>query len=103
MSLQPGAESEEPGADRVVAPIKPFFSEDSPMKQPHKRHRSGHAHDATTPEESAHEERMLDDALEQSFPASDPPAPAMPHDTSPGSKDAPVKRPSRSRKASRKH
>lgn len=77
------------------------------MKQPHvrynKRHRSGRAHDASTPEESAHEERMLDDALEQSFPASDPPAPAMPHDTSPGSKDAPAKRPSRSRKASRKH
>jgi hypothetical protein len=46
---------------------------------------------------------MLDDALDQTFPASDPPAQTMPHDTSPGSKDAPPKRSPRSRKASRKH
>lgn len=36
-----------------------------------------------------HDDRMLDKALEDSFPASDPPAPAQPHDRSPGSKDAP--------------
>ena len=34
---------------------------------------------------------MLDEALEESFPASDPPAQTQPHDTSPGSKDAPEK------------
>lgn len=36
-----------------------------------------------------HDERMLDKALEDTFPASDPPAQTQPHDRSPGSKDAP--------------
>lgn len=76
------------------------------MKQPQvrsKHPRSGRVHDAGAQKESGHEEQMLDDALDQTFPASDPPAQTMPHDTSPGSKDAPPKRSPRSRKASRKH
>jgi hypothetical protein len=68
----------------------------------HKRHRSSPAQD-TAKEESEHQERMLDDALEQTFPTSDPPAQTMPHDTSPGSRDAPAKPSSRNRKSSRKH
>lgn len=35
------------------------------------------------------EERKLDEALEETFPASDPPAATQPHDRSPGSRDAP--------------
>lgn len=38
----------------------------------------------------ADEDRQLDEALEDSFPASDPPAPAQPHDKSPGSTDRPA-------------
>ncbi|MNC84675.1 hypothetical protein D3C83_02340 [compost metagenome] len=68
-----------------------------------KRPRSRRTPDTGARKESGHEERMLDDALDQTFPASDPPAQTMPHDTSPGSKDAPPKRSPRSRKASRKH
>lgn len=73
------------------------------MKQPqvrYKRHRSTGAGNAPGKEESAEEERMLDDALDQTFPASDPLAPTMPHDTSPGSKDAPPKKRSPDRKSS---
>ena len=76
------------------------------MKQPQvraKHPRSGHAHDPAAQKESAHEERMLDDALDQTFPASDPPAQTQPHDTSPGSKDAPPTGSPKSRKPSRKH
>jgi hypothetical protein len=76
------------------------------MKQPqvrYKRHRFGREQDTRTRGESAHEERMLDDALDQTFPASDPPAQTMPHDTSPGGKDAPARSSSRNRKLSRKH
>ncbi|MBI4205253.1 MAG: hypothetical protein HY527_09530 [Betaproteobacteria bacterium] len=63
------------------------------MKQPqvrYKRHRSAAAHDARTRKQSAQEEKMLDDALDQTFPASDPLALTMPH-AAPGSKDSPRK------------
>jgi hypothetical protein len=75
------------------------------MKQPQVRskHPRSRVHGAGAQKESAHEERMLDDALDQTFPASDPPAQTQPHDTSPGSKDAPPKGSPKSRKASRKH
>lgn len=76
------------------------------MKQPQvraKHPRSGREQDPATQKESAHDEQMLDDALDQTFPASDPPAVTQPHGTSPGSKDAPPKDSPKSRKASRKH
>jgi hypothetical protein len=76
------------------------------MKQPqvrYKRHRSSPAQDTPAKERSDHQERMLDDALDQTFPASDPPAQTMPHDTSPGSRDAPARPSSRNRKSPRRH
>lgn len=46
----------------------------------------------------ADEDRQLDKALEDSFPASDPPAPAQPHDKSPGSRDSPSREDDKSRR-----
>lgn len=60
------------------------------MKQPqvrYKRHRSTAAHEPQSKKYSVREERQLDDALEQTFPASDPVALTMPHDTSRGGAD----------------
>ena len=62
------------------------------MKQSRqKRNRTPHAVDTQPKNDAEREERMLDEALEESFPASDPPAQTQPHDTSHGSKDAPEK------------
>jgi hypothetical protein len=41
---------------------------------------------------STEEDRKLDEALEESFPASDPPAATQPHDRSPGGRDRPPRR-----------
>lgn len=63
------------------------------MKQQsrHKHNRTPHELDTQPKDEAERAERMLDEALEDTFPASDPPAQSQPHDTSPGSKDAPRK------------
>jgi hypothetical protein len=60
-----------------------------------KRNRTPHQVDPQSPE---HQERMLDEALEDTFPASDPPAQTQPHDTSPGARDAP-RRPAAGKKS----
>lgn len=60
------------------------------MKQPHNK-RKPREQDTAPEKDAAREERKLDEALEESFPASDPPAQTQPHDTSPGGKDAPRK------------
>lgn len=61
------------------------------MKPSPARHKRNHTPHDRDPNSSEHQERMLDDALEDTFPASDPPAPTQPHDTSPGARDAPRK------------
>lgn len=62
------------------------------MKQSRRKpNRTPHAIDTQSKNDPAHEERMLDEALEETFPASDPPAQTQPHDTSPGSRDDPQK------------
>ena len=40
---------------------------------------------------STEEDRKLDQGLEESFPASDPPAATQPHDRSPGGRDKPAR------------
>ena len=59
------------------------------MKQSNSRGRNTRHKQHADPQKKDHDERMLDKALEDTFPASDPPAQTQPHDPSPGSKDAP--------------
>lgn len=54
-----------------------------------------HAEDRNKPRhrdnKSTEEDRKLDEGLEESFPASDPPAATQPHDRSPGGRDRPAR------------
>lgn len=64
------------------------------MKHPevrYKRHRFVAAHDARAGKEPASEDRMLDEALAETFPASDPLALTMPHGSSSRSDDPSTK------------